>query len=327
MDSEQLKSLIENRTYIILTNYGDDSLALIQWVLESDLLKNQRIEGKLKVVYIETGFAGEAWAARVAKGQAFAAGVGLEVVHLKSKITFQETALGRGEFPNSKFQWCSTVLKGLPLLDWLDEVDPGCRFIILSAKRRETLIAPYHDLPEWQEKSDHFNGRAVWHPIIEFTEAERNALLERGDFVPLGHRSLECDPCINSSVATLARLAKSDIKKIKILEETLDRPLFIPEDFQGATGIEAVVDYAKQHECHEVHEGHAGHERAEPKRHKYAEKDNKDWKGDIGCNGCKDNKDPKDNKVGKEVNEKDPRNPLDLNLFYRGCGNPFSCGM
>jgi len=352
-DSEvELKQQLEDRPCVILTNYGDDSLALIQWVFENNnalvpenvplqgnvpmlgnvslsnlsvsdpsntnlsvsdtsevdtnlsvsdtcntnlsvmdtcntnlsvmdtcnvdtknivqgasLVTNASNRHRMIVVYVETGFAGEAWAERVALGKKFVQIAGFEAIHLTSKITFQEAVIERGEFPTPKFQWCSTVLKGLPLLDWLDEADPSCRFVILSAKRRNTLLPPYDNLPKWQEKVEHFNGRSVWHPLIDYTEAERDNLLKHAGFEPLYHRSLECDPCINSCSKTLARLSEKDTKRIKILEETLGKPLFEPlcakEDADATNNIDDCDDTTRS----------------------------------------------------------------DLTLFYRGCGNPFSCGL
>lgn len=292
MNLDTLQEKLAQRLCVIITNYGDDSIALIQWALESPLLQYQRENKQLKVVYIDTGFSANSWAERIAEGRAYVEKAGLEAIHLISDIPFQDAVMGRGEFPSTKFQWCSTVLKGLPLLDWLDKVDPACRSIILSAKRRETLIPPFDNLPEWIEKSEHFNDRSQWHPLIEKNEDARDSLLERAHFIPLGHRSLECDPCINSSVKTLVCLAKKDILKVKILEETLGSPMFSKEDFERLAscdstettnfeflargeGIEAVVNAAKH---------------------------------------C--------------VTQEEKRVvSSDLTLFYRGCGNPFSCGM
>lgn len=274
--------LLKNRLCVILTNYGDDSLALIQWALKSDLLKPLRSQNLLKVVYIDTGFAASTWALRVQQGQEYLEKHGIEAIHLRSPISFQDSVLGRNAFPTPKFQWCSTVLKGLPLLDWLDSVDTHCQSVILLAKRRETLLSPYDTLPEWVEHSEHYNNRSLWHPLIEYDEAMRNALLGETQIMPLGHRSLECDPCVNSNEKTLSLLSDADILKVKNLESAIGNPMFPSDAFRGVRGIEAVVQQA-------------------------------------GCSLQKSQKFSENDKKCFHLQE--------TSLFYRGCGNPFGCGL
>lgn len=200
---------IQNRPLIIRSNYGDESIALTQWVFEAGLTA--------KVVYIDTGWAASSWAERIQLGEAHVKQCGFEVVSLVSPITFKDAVLGRGEFPTAELLWCTGLLKGLPFLDWLETVDLAGEYIILLAKRKDATT--FHaDLKEWLEHCQYHGDRKVWHPMIEISNADRDALLARAGFLPLGHRSLECEPCVNSSCADLKRISSVDQQKQRALE-------------------------------------------------------------------------------------------------------------
>jgi 3'-phosphoadenosine 5'-phosphosulfate sulfotransferase (PAPS reductase)/FAD synthetase len=224
------------RKYIIRTNYGDDSIALTQWAYEAGF-KN------LRVVYTDTGFAAARFQERIHKGKEHIQRLGFEAVTITSKIRFDEAVLGRRAFPSHEIQWCTSFLKGLPFLEWLDSVDLNCEAVIMMAKRQSTV--PNQVIPECIEHCEFHNERAVWHPLIEINDDERNALLERAGVTPLNHRSLECEPCVNSNVADLARMQPEEIDKLEALESELNTSLFSAEDF-GAKGIRLQVKWAKE---------------------------------------------------------------------------------
>jgi hypothetical protein len=200
---------IQNRSLIIRSNYGDESIALTQWVFEAGLTA--------QVVYIDTGWAASSWTERVQLGEAHAKHCGFEVVSLVSPITFKDAVLGRREFPSAELLWCTGLLKGLPFLDWLETVDLAGEYIILLAKRK--VATTFHaNLEEWLEHCQYHGDRKVWHPLLAVSNLERDALLARAGFLPLEHRSLECEPCVNSSCADLKRISNSDKQKQRALE-------------------------------------------------------------------------------------------------------------
>lgn len=254
---------IQNRPLIIRTNYGDESIALTQWAFEAGL--------KARVVYIDTGWAADSWSVRINLGEKHAVRCGFEVVHLTSKISFADAIQGRGEFPSVQFQWCTGLLKGLPFLDWLEPIDLAGDAIILIAKRKAAAIS-HLNLTEWIERCQYHNDRTVWHPILEITTLERDGLLQRAGLVALGHRSLECDPCVNSSCQDLKRLASVDQQKKSQLEIAVgcDWILSPPVDSIDSNDVTNRVDSPKT---------------------------------------------------------ADSSAPLPLDLFYRGCGNHFGCGL
>lgn len=207
--------IIKARPLIARTNYGDDSIAMIQWAYEAGL-------ANLTVVYIETGWQAASWEKRVQQGEAHARSCGYKTLRLLSKISFREAVLERGSFPSHQFQWCAGWLKGLPFLDWLDTEDIKCRSIVMIAKRG---IAS-EQVPQFIENCEYHNDRTVWHPLWDVDENARDALLHRAGFTPLRHRSLECEPCVNSCRADLTRLSKQDKNKLLKLEKQLGKKMF-----------------------------------------------------------------------------------------------------
>lgn len=224
--------------YIISGNYGDNTVALIQWAYENKL-------SNLMVSHVETGWAAPNWGDRVSKGQALAKRYGFNAISIKAKASFQDLAEDRHAFPNQKFEWCAGFLKGLPFIEWADTIDDACEATVLLGSRRADSRARVN-LPEFIKESEHHGDRRVWYPLYKHSDEERDALIKRADFDLLGHRSLECDPCIHSKAADFCRLDTKTIVCLKRLEKELDKPMFDPRNHDGAKGIEAVVTWAKK---------------------------------------------------------------------------------
>ncbi len=232
-----LDAILEsNRLCIIQSNYGDDSIALTQWAFEAGLRN-------IIVAYIDTGFASIDWAERIVLGAQHAKSLQFEVVHLKAAISFQDAVRGRGSFPCSKFQWCTGILKALPLLDWLDKIDLNSEALMIMAKRK--AAAPKQEIPEWIQSSEHHNFRSVWHPLVNCSDENRDELLKRAGISPHYHRSLECHPCVNSTLHELASLKDQDIKKVVALEQELAAPFFAEHEFGARKSISEWVEYAR----------------------------------------------------------------------------------
>ncbi len=269
---------MNNRPLIIRSHYGDDSIAMAQWAFEANLKL-------VEVVTIDTGFAAENWLARQQLGEAHARACGFKTSTIVSPITFAEAVKGRGEFPSTKFQWCSALLKGLPFLDWLDTWDPHCQAIILIAKRKAAAKA-HTTIPEWIDKCEFHNDRTVWHPISELETTERDALLARAGFEPLNHRTFECALCVNSTQSDLLRLGGVDIRKMEELEQIIESTL--------SSSLTESLDLSKIHS-----------------------------KGIIEF--IKEVRETAENEL-KNNNLKNLDETY-LDLFYRGCGNHFGCGI
>lgn len=226
--------------HILISNYGNESCALLQWAIK---VKLQHVV----VISVDTGWAADGWLDRVAAGEAFARQAGFGVVRLQSKLSFNELIQDRQSFPNKKFQWCAGFLKGLPILEWLDEQDPACEATLLLATRRATSRANFN-LPEFIEESDYYNGRRVWHPLFDQQSID-DLLIDCSLERLTNNRSLECQPCIHSNANEIRQMAAKDVEKTDQLERIAGQPMFPAEAFEQQQGIVSIVDCLKQKQC------------------------------------------------------------------------------
>lgn len=223
---------------VILGNFGNDSLAVLQWAIEAQL-------ADLYFVSVDTGWAAPNWLDRIKQGSDYARSHQVTVVRLQSAASFAEAVCDRGEFPNKKFQWCPGLLKGLPVNDWLDSVDPACEAKLYMGKRRLASRAN-RGLTATIEASEHYQDRSLHYPLLELTEAERDALITRAGFPVLNHRSLECDPCIHSTWADLSRLEDAQVDATEALEKATGKQMFAADQFHDLKGIRILSETARK---------------------------------------------------------------------------------
>lgn len=217
---------------ILFGNYGNNSIALIQWAHEQAL-------HPVCVVHVETGWSKSGWGARVKAGQELALRYGFEVVSLIPKNNFAELVKDRKRFPSSRFQWCAGFIKGLPLQRWLSEIDINDQAMIFLPSRKADSRARVN-LANMIENNEYFDGRTVCYPLCECSDLERDAMVERTGLPQLAHRSLECYPCIHSSHAELANLDLDAIRRVSCLENEVQQFMF------ADSGIEDIVNMAKK---------------------------------------------------------------------------------
>jgi 3'-phosphoadenosine 5'-phosphosulfate sulfotransferase (PAPS reductase)/FAD synthetase len=263
--------------YVIKASYGNDSIALIQWMVEQG-------HTNAFVLHNDTGWARADWAARVEAGEAFARSVGMEPVRTQAKsgdglralaakldaatrvpIPWRDVAAERSRraqspsigfvdvvrlkraFPRSGMQFCTTMLKIEPSLAWLDEVDPAGDMIAVVGIRREES-AKRSQWPEWTEDSPLDGGRSLWAPLVHMTAAERDALVVRAGFPVLPHRSKECWPCVHAPRTDLRELAKDPerVTVIRELEAELSEGKAKPRRmFRRQGGIDETIAWAQ----------------------------------------------------------------------------------
>lgn len=203
---------------IIISNFGNDSIALIEWARQSALQE-------LYVVSVDTGWGAKTWSNRVDSAEEYLKRHQIQHVRLLSELTFPQLVKERNNFPSVKFHWCASFLKGLPILEWLDQVDPDLKATVLLAKRREQALA-LHDLQEVEPESHSYGSRRVWSPLYQHTLEERNRLIVQAGFDVLKTRSLECDPCIYNQGRDFKRLDRARIEQVAALESQIGRPMF-----------------------------------------------------------------------------------------------------
>jgi len=222
--------------YVISSSYGNDSVAMIQWAREKGLQD-------LTVVFIDTGWSAPGWLDRVDRMEQWVRSIGFNVKHIKSAIGFEELMVSKKGFPSQRYQWCSSMLKGIPFLNWIDDVDLAHTSWVMIGKRREES-QERADTPEFIDASKYHGDRKVWHPLYMHTEAMRDELLARAGIAKLPHRSKECSPCINSNKKDLRQLTEEDIQRVEDLEAKVGNLMFRAKKHGGAKGIRRVIAWA-----------------------------------------------------------------------------------
>lgn len=225
---------------IIFGNFGNDTVALMQWSVTQQLTD-------LTMVSIDTGWAAPQWSERITQAKQWCMTHDVTWVRLTPKAQFVELMQTQKQFPSRKFQWCANFLKALPFLDWLDQtdIDPDAEATILLGRRREHGRSS-NALPEMVEENELFGARRVWHPLFAHTQTQRDQLIIEAGFEVLPHRSLECDPCVNSDLNDVLRLGESVIERTTRLEQALGKQLLDTALYQGESTLAAALTHYTQ---------------------------------------------------------------------------------
>ena len=221
--------------FVISTSYGNDSIGLIQWAHDEGL-------ENVTVAYCDTGWAAPGWDKRINEGEKLAIGYGFKAVKIKSMGMAELIRIKKG-WPGNAQQFCTAHLKGIPFLQWIDEIDPDNKAIILIGKRRAESKARA-ETKELVENSEYHGGRTIWHPLYKHTDEERNKLVNLTGLKLLPHRSQECSPCVNANRSDFMLLTQDQIELVNSLEVEIGKPMFRPKRF-GALGIYGVMVWAK----------------------------------------------------------------------------------
>jgi hypothetical protein len=225
--------------FVLFSSWGNDSLAAAQLMHEHDLPKRRRCVA----LFSDTGWAEPTWLARVEKAEAWAQSIGFET-HRTTSIGFADLARKRKTFPRGMMQFCTGELKIEPAKRWLETHDPERIAVAVNGVRRAESLRRAQT-PAFVPVSDSHGGRALWSPLVEFSDDDRNALIARTPFEMLPHRSLECSPCIFSSRADLRNVSETRIAEIEQLESDVGRVMFRPKAYAGADGVREVIRWAQ----------------------------------------------------------------------------------
>ncbi len=233
--------------YILKCSYGNDSIALLQWLHEHD---QKHPLGKVVVLYNDTGWATQWWPGRVANGEKLARSFGF--IPAKTNCKGMRALVGeRRSWPRQQARFCTEVLKIIPTLSWLAIHDPdGTAELVCGVRREES--AERRNWPEYVESHRTNEGRAQWSPMVLEDTVGRDRLIRRAGWEPLPHRSRECR-CVLANATDLKHWQESDIADIEEVEafaETRTNPpnslMFDPAKKRGRPhGIRAVVEWAK----------------------------------------------------------------------------------
>lgn len=228
--------------YVVKASYGNDSVALIQWMYERAL-------EDVVVLYNDTGWAADGWNERVTELEKWARGLGFQTDRTQS-IGLEALVRKRKGWPRQGIQFCTKELKIDPTLAWKRIHDPdNLSTSVIGIKNCDSTARS--NFPEFSVDS---TGWQTWAPLVRHTESMRNSLLERAGVRVLPFRSKECFPCINSNRSDILFLAHypERIDKIERIETDMGytskgnpRTMFRPYRYMGATGIKEIVRWAQ----------------------------------------------------------------------------------
>lgn len=202
---------------VLIANYGNESLALIQWAIEQEL-------ENILVLSVDTAWQSVAWENHLTLVFDYLKKAGLAYQHIVPKSQFIDAVKDRGSFPSSKFQWCAPFLKGLPLNDALDDFDFSGQAILYLPKMKMTSKANASLISG--ESNEHYQDRIVNYPLLDFSLSQRDELINNAGFMPLSHRSDECFPCIHARKGDIERADLQDKKRLDLLEKQLNKKMF-----------------------------------------------------------------------------------------------------
>ncbi|WP_440683813.1 hypothetical protein [Cysteiniphilum halobium] len=222
--------------HCLIANFGDDSVALIQHVYEIGL-------EEVIVLSVDTGWQASAWQARIDSARSWIKTLGFQSVHLKPEHDFSALVKARKQFPSQQFHWCAGFLKGMAILNWLEEHDEDLDAVVLLANRRPMSKAQT-DLPDSIPESERYDDREVRYLLADCDAIKRNHLIAKTPFkIPLNHRSLECQPCIHLTKRDMLTLSENDIQRTVDLEHEIGQTMFDKNFIEYLKTLEKNTNY------------------------------------------------------------------------------------
>jgi 3'-phosphoadenosine 5'-phosphosulfate sulfotransferase (PAPS reductase)/FAD synthetase len=238
--------------YVIFASYGNDSVALIQWLHQYTTTIRYKAPVSVHVAYSDTGWAAEWWEGRVEKAESWVRSLGFVPHRIASEgmeaLVARKSAWPRGG--GGKYQFCTDALKKEPARAWLTLHDPNREATCVTGVRREES-ENRRDAPEHVTESEDHGFRELWQPLVRCKKAERDALVLKTPIPLLPFRSKECYPCANANKGELKLLdeeARNRVHRIEVRSGINSkgnaRVMFSPARHGGAVGIDAVIQDA-----------------------------------------------------------------------------------
>lgn len=206
-----------NPTNIIIANYSIHSLALICWAID-----NFEPE-EFCILSVDTGFASSNWDKYLQKVFLWLNNKNVNYYHLKSENTFQKLVTARKQFPSQKFSWCAGFLKGITLLNKIDELDPDAKATILLSHRKDLSKASI--LLKNKDEEERYDYRKLIYPLLDKKYNELDSLIKDLPFDPV-QRSCECQPCIHFTKNEFNTISTDDKNKVIQLEQQINNHMF-----------------------------------------------------------------------------------------------------
>lgn len=235
--------------YVVKTSYGNDSIALIQWLHEYDL---KHPLGRVVCLFNDTGWAAGWWMQRVAHAEESLVKRYGFIPSRTSSIGMEKLIMDHNIWPDKLRRFCTEDLKIVPTHNWLCVHDSeGIAEMVCGVRREESEDRRLW--PEYLPASEKNEGRPEWSPMVEVKKAERDELIRRAGYEPLAHRSRECR-CVLANSSDIKTWTEADIIEIEALELKLgarqsgtNKFMFHPHRKKGRPhGIREVVEWAKR---------------------------------------------------------------------------------
>ena len=229
--------------HIVFSSGGNDSVATIQWAFENGL-------DNVVVAYSDTQWASPTWQSRIDRVSNWVRDNGGKMIVIGSE-GFPNLVRRKKAFPANGMGFCSYELKIKPAMEWLEGFDPDKSATCYTGVMR-IESENRKNWPETLEESPNHGGRRLVSPLACMTLYQRDELLIRAGFDVLGHRSMECSPCINATIKDIQQIDSADVIKVINLEVEMgvgersgkSKYMFRSHRMAGAKGFAQVKEWA-----------------------------------------------------------------------------------
>ena len=223
INGSRIKNYTNNQQMknIISISGGNDSIAMLQWVIENRDFFNDE---KFTALYCNTGWAISWWSDRMVKVAKFCEANNINYRETSAKLGFEDLVRKKGIFPNRIQKYCTFELKVKPITQWRKEN----KFTI---KNSRVLIGVRADESKARSNTTSIgvrDGYDAIYPLAYLSDEQRDAYIVRTGFEVLPTRSSECHPCIYEfSKIKLRSIEPDRVELIADLEKDIS-------DFQNA---------------------------------------------------------------------------------------------
>ena len=206
---------------IISISGGNDSIAMLQWVIENrDFFGDE----EFTALYCNTGWAISWWGGRMQKVAAFCQSNNINYAETSAKLGFEDLVRKKGIFPNRIQKYCTFELKVKPITQWRKENK-------FTTKNSRVFIGVRADESKARSNTTSLgerDGYEAVYPLAYLSDEQRDEYIIKTGFEVLPTRSSECHPCIYEfSKIKLRNIEPDRVELIANLEHDIS-------DFQNA---------------------------------------------------------------------------------------------
>lgn len=136
------------------------------------------------------------------------------IVEVRGDMLFKDLVRHKRIFPDRTKRFCTTELKVLPILRYIDALDED---VVNTIGIRRAESAKRASVTEWDDSS--VLGCEVWRPLVEWTEYDvanihKRHGLKMNPLYGMGATRVGCWPCIHARQKEIVLVADSDPERI-----------------------------------------------------------------------------------------------------------------